>query len=102
MISLIAWALLLLGIVYVTTVSAIFAPTRIALAKLNAWIRILAYCPYCQVPYFAFGLTFLGLGPFHGTGWLERVYCAVAAIGVVVVVKAFGGLESPWAQEQGA
>jgi hypothetical protein len=97
--ALASWALLILGLVYVTTCSAIFAPVRMALSR-NAWLKILAYCPMCQAFWFGLALTWLGLGPFHG-GWLERIYSAMAAIGVVVVAKAFGGLESPWAQEQG-
>jgi hypothetical protein len=98
--ALASWALLILGLVYVTTASSIFSPIRIVLSKRSAWLAIFLYCPYCQAPYFAFGLTFLGLGPWH-TSWLDRALTAFAAIGVVVVAKAFGGLESPWAQEQG-
>lgn len=101
MIALVSWALLLLGIVYVTTCSAIFAPVRMLISSRRSLFLAFMYCPYCQAWWFGLGLTWLGLGPFHG-GWLERVYCAFAAIGVVVVVKAFGGLESPWAEEQGA
>ncbi len=72
------FVLLEIGMVYFVTMSAIFAPARIVLAR-NSVLRALLYCPSCVGFWIGAALYLAGFYPFSGHDFVQDIACSAFA-----------------------
>ena len=81
------WALIVLGLVYLVTESAIFAPVRVPFARRHVLAETLIYCPSCTGFWVGLCVALWSWPAFHGA--LSVVESGIAAM-------ALGALWSVW------
>jgi len=93
--ELVRWALLTLGLVYLTTESAIFSPVRVALARRALLLETLLYCPACS----GFWLGLVTSWAWPGEVWWLRL--AESATAGIALGALWGAVHSSpmWAAE---
>ena len=77
--SLLIFSLLVVGVVYIVTQSAIFHLPRVWIADRHVMLEMLIYCPACTGFWVGVVLSLLGYG---NLSWLEGgiVACAIGAL----------------------
>lgn len=99
----IAWALLVLGFVYLFTEASIAAPYRVILSKIHWVLSTLVYCPSCTGFWVGLGLALVGINPFETLDpqawWALKLYGGVGAMGLVATWSAWRGGNPAWAAE---
>lgn len=80
MIDLLHWLLVLWGLVYFITQSAIFMRVRVFIGRLGIFFATGIYCPSCTGFWIGIGLGLLGYWPWHyDYGFIESGVAAMAA-----------------------
>ncbi len=102
MILFLKFALLLLGITYVITQSAVGMPIRWLVSKLGRFFTALIYCPACTGFWAAAALAALGYAPWQAhTYYHQIIESAIAGCGLMAIWKEYGPQTDVWALEQG-
>lgn len=103
MILLVKFTLLVLGITYIITQSAIGTPVRLVVSKLGRFFAALIYCPACTGFWVGGTLGALGYKPWpmfsHPQLILET---AIAGCALMALWKEYGPQVDVWALEQGS
>ncbi len=96
--DLLTFTLLLFGVVYIITQSAIMAPLRMPFASLHPVCATLIYCCACTGAWVGGALAALGYWP-GAEGGRGVIEATVVACGLGAVWSVYGP-ESPWGREQ--
>jgi hypothetical protein len=73
------------GVVYFVTMSSIFAPIRMPIAKIGSWVLVLMYCPSCVGFWVGWCLALSGVNPFGGATHVnvnQMIQAAIVAMGI--------------------
>lgn len=97
MIDLARWALVHLGLVYLVTEAAIFAPVRLMVASRGPLWTTLIYCPGCSGFWLGLAVTHLWPEP---AWWLALPCSGVAGMGLAATWSKVTGGNQAWSAEE--
>lgn len=98
MLQLLHYALILVGLTYIVTQSAVGRPLRMFVSRAGSFLESLIYCPACTG--FWLGAALVSLWPFP-TLVFAPLESAVGACGLMALYKEWGPQVDVWSLEQG-